>query len=134
MLAVQSLENKSQEITSSYNQSLKKRLWNPSTYQNFVATQQPVYTDKKILEDCLSQLKKAPALVHQSEIEQLKKHIAAAGRGNEFLMQAGDCAEQFKDCHPEIVTNKIKALLQIKDTLEKRLKKIVTPIGRLAGQ
>ncbi|MES2616134.1 MAG: 3-deoxy-7-phosphoheptulonate synthase [Bdellovibrionota bacterium] len=134
MLNVQQSLKKEREAASLYKQSLAKQRWNPLSWRNFSAKQQPVYADQKLLDHCLDVLKKAPALVHYSQIEQLKKHIARAGKGQEFLLQAGDCAEQFQECHPEIVKNKINSILQIKETIEQNLNKPVTVIGRIAGQ
>lgn len=134
MLGVQQPVSKIREISNKYPQNFKKRVWKTSSWQNFVAMQQPVYTDKNLLESCLQQLKRAPALVQSNQIEQLKKHIALAGKGQQFLLQAGDCAEQFKDCQSQIVMNKLSSILQIKTLIEQDLQKVVIPIGRIAGQ
>ena len=133
MLGLQQSEKKENKVKNFLEQP-KKLLWSKTSWQQFVALHQPIYQDKKLLDNCLSQLNELPNLVHSLEIEQLKNHIAEGGRGQEFLLQCGDCAEQFKDCHPQIVANKIDLIFQLKKILEPQLKKKVIPIGRLAGQ
>lgn len=76
----------------------------------------------------------APPLVHSGEIGALKRDIAAAARGERFLLQAGDCAERFIDCQPQIVADKLKMLLQMGFILADGSGLPVTRIGRIAGQ
>ena len=122
MLGLQQSEKKENKVKNFLEQP-KKLLWSKTSWQQFVALHQPIYQDKKLLDNCLSQLNELPNLVHSLEIEQLKNHIAEGGRGQEFLLQCGDCAEQFKDCHPQIVANKIDLIFQLKKILEPQLKK-----------
>lgn len=132
MLNLEPFPKKDTEGT--YSQNFKIQKWTPSSWQHFVAMQQPYYTNKKLLDVCLSQLKNTPPLVSYGQIEQLKKKIMEASEGQCFLLQAGDCAEQFQYCNRHTVENKINAILNLKDIIEKELKIQVTPIGRIAGQ
>ena len=42
-----------------------------------------------------------------------KEHIAAAQRGERFVLQGGDCAESFEDCESDKIAKKLKILLQM---------------------
>lgn len=128
------LDNKDNQTKLLSKPLVKEQIWTPSSWKNFPALQQPVYTDENELRACLAQLEKASPLVHLHDIQQLKRHIARAGRGQEFLLQAGDCAERFKDCHSSIIINKINFILQIKNLIKEKIGKTVVPIGRIAGQ
>ncbi|MGI9258974.1 MAG: 3-deoxy-7-phosphoheptulonate synthase class II, partial [Gammaproteobacteria bacterium] len=68
------------------------------------------------------------------EIESLKGHLAAAQRGEAFLLQGGDCAENFEECTSDNVVQKLKILLQMSLVLVMGMRKPVIRVGRLAGQ
>jgi 3-deoxy-7-phosphoheptulonate synthase len=80
------------------------------------------------------QLRELPPLVTSWEIERLKREIALAQTGQRFILQGGDCAETLDDCRPDIITNKLKILLQMSLVLVNGGKKPVTRVGRFAGQ
>ncbi|MES9904448.1 MAG: 3-deoxy-7-phosphoheptulonate synthase class II, partial [Sedimenticola sp.] len=82
----------------------------------------------------LAQLSQLPPLVTSWEIEALKGQLAAASRGEAFLLQGGDCAENFSDCTSPIIANKLKILLQMSLMLIHGLNKRVIRVGRIAGQ
>ena len=67
--------------------------WHPTSWHNKPAQQQPEYKDKAALEAAVAQLSHLPPIVVSWEIEALKSHIAAAQRGERFILQGGDCAE-----------------------------------------
>jgi 3-deoxy-7-phosphoheptulonate synthase len=68
------------------------------------------------------------------EIEALKEEIAAAQRGERFVLQGGDCAESLNECESDQIAKKLKILLQMSLVLVHGLKKPVVRIGRMAGQ
>ena len=80
------------------------------------------------------QLSRLPPLVVSWEIEALKEDIAAAQRGERFVLQGGDCAESFDECESDQIAKKLKILLQMSLVLVYGLKKPVVRIGRMAGQ
>ena len=82
----------------------------------------------------LAQLAKLPPLVSSWEIQNLKQQLAAATRGERFLLQGGDCSESFDDCESAAIASKLKILLQMSLVLVQGGKKQVTRIGRFAGQ
>jgi 3-deoxy-7-phosphoheptulonate synthase len=96
--------------------------------------QQPQYPDAAHLESALDQLRHLPPLVTSWEVEALKQHLVRAQDGDGFILQGGDCAESFADCRPEIITNRLKVLLQMSLVLVHGLRSRVVRIGRFAGQ
>ena len=108
--------------------------WHPASWQGKVASQQPVYSNKAELDEAVSSLSKLPPLVVSWEIEALKEQIAAAQRGEQFVLQGGDCAESFEDCQSDKIAKKLKILLQMSLVLVYGMKKPVVRIGRMAGQ
>ncbi len=108
--------------------------WRPDSWQDKPATQQPTYPDPAVLQATLDQLRTLPPLVTSWEVNALKQQIARAQDGELFVLQGGDCAESFSDCRPEIITNRLKVLLQMSLVLVHGLRKRVVRIGRFAGQ
>jgi len=108
--------------------------WHPASWQTRVASQQPLYKDSARLQQTIAQLSKLPPLVTSWEVEALKEKLAAAQRGEAFLLQGGDCAENFEECSSENVVQKLKILLQMSLVLVMGLKKPVVRVGRMAGQ
>ena len=108
--------------------------WSPDSWQSRPALQQAAYPDPAALEAVLRELRALPPLVTSWEVFALKDQLAAAARGEAFLLQGGDCAESFADCRPEIITNKLKILLQMSLVLVQGLKTRVIRVGRIAGQ
>ncbi|HLS05664.1 MAG TPA: 3-deoxy-7-phosphoheptulonate synthase class II [Wenzhouxiangella sp.] len=108
--------------------------WSPDSWQKYPAGQQATYPDNEAVEQVLGQLAKLPPLVTSWEIMALKKRIAAAQAGKQFVLQGGDCAELFSDCESSIITNRLKVLLQASLVLLQGLDMPVVRIGRFAGQ
>ena len=108
--------------------------WQPTSWQSKPAQQQPVYANKQALESVVVSLARLPPLVVSWEIEALKEQIAAAQRGERFVLQGGDCAENFEECESDQIAKKLKILLQMSLVLVYGLKKPVIRIGRMAGQ
>src|SRR5438477_4298818 len=108
--------------------------WTPSSWRSKRAAQQPVYSSETELAQTVAQLASLPPLVTSWEVENLKKQLAEAAQGRRFLLQGGDCAEQFDECTADIITNKLKIMLQMSLVLVQGSKKPVTRVGRFAGQ
>ena len=108
--------------------------WHPASWQARQAAQQPTYPDKDALERAVSELSCLPPLVTTWEIEALKDKLAAAERGEAFLLQGGDCAESLADCTSENIVQKLKILLQMSLVMLAGLKKPIIRVGRMAGQ
>lgn len=108
--------------------------WQPASWQKLAAEQQPKYPDQDALDSAVDELGRLPPIVTSWEIEALKDHIASAQRGEEFVLQGGDCAESFQDCTSENIVAKLKILLQMSLVMLYGLKKPVVRVGRMAGQ
>jgi 3-deoxy-7-phosphoheptulonate synthase len=108
--------------------------WNPASWQAKPAQQQPRYADPQAIEGVVVALSRLPPIVVSWEIEALRAHIAAAQRGEQFVLQGGDCAESFAECESDRIAQKLKILLQMSLVLLDGLKKPIVRIGRMAGQ
>lgn len=108
--------------------------WHPASWQAREAKQQVSYPDQAELQSALDELSGLPPLVTSWEILTLKKQIAEAQAGNRFFLQGGDCAESFSECNSEVITNRLKVLLQMSLALTHGLQKPVVRVGRFAGQ
>jgi len=108
--------------------------WALQSWQKKNTAQQVIYADKTAVKNILTELNQLPPLVTPLEIEALKKELAEAAAGRRFLLQGGDCAESFANCHADAITNKLKILLQMSLILLHGLRKPITRAGRMAGQ
>ena len=108
--------------------------WHSASWQTRPAQQQPVYADPQALERVVAQLSRLPPIVVSWEIDALRERLAAAQRGQAFLLQGGDCAETFADCESDQIAKKLKILLQMSIVLLHGLKKPIIRVGRMAGQ
>jgi 3-deoxy-7-phosphoheptulonate synthase len=94
----------------------------------------PNYPDEAALDVALNQLGKLPPLVTSWEIESLKQDMAEAAEGKRFILQGGDCSENFDECESSTIAGKLKILLQMSVVLIHGSKRPVTRVGRFAGQ
>ena len=108
--------------------------WTPSSWNGFLASQQPSYSNTQALESTLHQLASLPPLVNSWEIERLKEQLAAAATGNAFLLQGGDCSEQIDECRTDAIVRNLKVLLQMSFVMTYASGRRVVPVGRIAGQ
>ena len=108
--------------------------WKPDSWQSKPVKQMPTYPDQKALDKVLGQLSKLPPLVTSWEIENLKEQLSEAAEGKRFVLQGGDCSENFDECDSSNIAGKLKILLQMSLLLIQGGRKRVTRIGRFAGQ
>lgn len=108
--------------------------WSPSSWTSKPAGQQPTYPDQEALASTVEQLASLPPLVTSWEVERLRAQLAEAAEGKRFLLQGGACAERFDQCTSDIITNKLKILLQMSLVLTFGLKRRIIRVGRFAGQ
>lgn len=108
--------------------------WSPTSWLEHTYQQAANYPDKAHLARVVDELSQLPPLVTSGEIKHLKHAIARAGRGEAFILQGGDCAESFADCRSDIISNKLKIMLQMSLVLLHGLRKPIIRIGRIAGQ
>lgn len=108
--------------------------WSPSSWRSKQALQMPTYPDADALAATRDELRALPPLVTSREILALKQQLAEAQEGRRFLLQGGDCAETFAECSSEVISNRLKVLLQMSLVLVHGLKLPVVRVGRFAGQ
>ncbi|MDT8410543.1 MAG: 3-deoxy-7-phosphoheptulonate synthase class II [Wenzhouxiangellaceae bacterium] len=108
--------------------------WTVDSWTRKTALQQAHYDDAEALAESVQSLATMPPLVTSWEILNLKQQLTDAQAGRKFLLQGGDCAEVFSECTPEIITNRLKVLLQMSLVLLHGMEMPVVRIGRFAGQ
>jgi 3-deoxy-7-phosphoheptulonate synthase len=108
--------------------------WSLTSWTQKTARQLPEYPDTEALNDTLDHLATLPPLVTSWEIKTLKERLAEAAVGKRFLLQGGDCAEAFGDCTADVITSRLKIMLQMSLVLTYGLNTRVVRVGRFAGQ
>jgi 3-deoxy-7-phosphoheptulonate synthase len=103
-------------------------------FRSLEALQQPVWPDAEALAAVIERLSAAAPLLVPAEVDVLTERLAAAGRGEAFLLQGGDCAESFADANASRIRNKIRTILQMAVVLTHGASTPVVKMGRLAGQ
>ena len=98
------------------------------------ALQQPSYPDPEALDAVLAELRRQPPLVFAGEVDDLRTNLAAASRGEAFVLTGGDCAETFAEATADHLRLKIQTLLQMAVVLTYGASLPVIKIGRIAGQ
>ena len=108
--------------------------WTKTDWRAKPRVQMPVYPDADALHGAEAQLSKYPPLVFAGEARHLKKQLAAAARGDAFLLQGGDCAESFAEFSADNIRDTFKVMLQMAMVLTYGAKVPVIKVGRVAGQ
>jgi 3-deoxy-7-phosphoheptulonate synthase len=103
-------------------------------WRTLTVAQQPTWPDPDHVRQVGERLAALPPLVFAGEADVLKSRLAAAGRGEAFLLQGGDCAETFADATADNIRNKIKTILQMAVVLTYGASLPVIKMGRMAGQ
>lgn len=106
--------------------------WN--TWRTHPALQQPTYPDVEEVRAVTADLRSRPPLVFAGEVDDLRADLAAAGRGEAFVLTGGDCAETFVESTADHLRLKIQTLLQMAVVLTYGASLPVVKIGRIAGQ
>src|SRR5262245_25714436 len=108
--------------------------WSPSSWRSAPAAHQPDWPDEERAEAARDQLKAMPPLVFAGEARSLEAALAEVCAGRAFLLQAGDCAESFRDFTAISIREKLKILLQMSAVLTYGAAFPVVKVGRIAGQ
>ncbi|WP_457573844.1 class II 3-deoxy-7-phosphoheptulonate synthase [Desulfolithobacter sp.] len=112
----------------------EKTEWTKSSWRNFTALQQPNWPDEAKVDEVLQTISNLPPLVFAGEIRDLKRQLAKASAGEAFLLQGGDCSEEFARCTAPNIRETLKVLLQMAVILTYAGGKPVVKVGRIAGQ
>ncbi|EIM63823.1 class II 3-deoxy-7-phosphoheptulonate synthase [Desulfobacter postgatei] len=108
--------------------------WTKSSWKNYTALQQPNWPDQTALEKVTKDLALLPPLVFAGEIRTLKDLLAKASKGEAFLLQGGDCSEDFSQITAPIIRETMKVLLQMAVVMAYAGGKPAIKVGRIAGQ
>ncbi len=98
------------------------------------AAQQPPWPDPVALEVSVATLRRMPPLVFAGECDQLTDRLAAASRGEAFVLTGGDCAETFEANTADSIRARLQTVLQMSVILTYAAALPVVKMGRLAGQ
>jgi 3-deoxy-7-phosphoheptulonate synthase len=109
-------------------------LWEPASWRNHPIVQQPDWPDPAGVGRVTDEIARRPPLVLAAEIRDLQRALAAVADGRAFLLQAGDCAEQFSSCTEHDVRSKLQVILQLAILLTYGAGLPVVKVGRIAGQ
>ncbi len=108
--------------------------WQKTNWRSKPRIQMPDYLDQGALNAVESQLSQYPPLVFAGEARALRAKLAAASRGEAFLLQGGDCAESFEQFSADGIRDTFKVMLQMAMVLTYGAKVPVIKVGRMAGQ
>jgi 3-deoxy-7-phosphoheptulonate synthase len=109
-------------------------LWEPGSWRDLPIAQQPDWPDPAAVARVTADLGRLPPLVLPAEIRQLQTELAEVAAGRAFLVQAGDCAEEFSSCTEQSVRGKLQVILQLAILLTYGSGMPVVKVGRMAGQ
>ncbi len=109
--------------------------WTPESWRKKPALHIPAdYPDPAAVEAVEAELTSYPPLVFAGEVRTLRASLAQVVRGEAFLLQGGDCAESFKEFHPNNIRDTFRVLLQMAVALTFGAATPVIKVGRIAGQ
>lgn len=109
--------------------------WSTQSWRERPAKHLPEdYPDAAALAGVETDLAGFPPLVFPGETRGLKGSLAKVSKGEAFLLQGGDCAESFKEFHPDNVRDTFRVLLQMAVVLTFGAAMPVVKVGRIAGQ
>lgn len=109
--------------------------WSPSSWRTKPAKHIPDdYPNPAHLEEVEATLSGYPPLVFAGEVRRLKQRLGDVALGKAFLMQGGDCAESFREFHPDNLRDMFRVMMQMAVVLTYGGGKPVIKVGRIAGQ
>jgi 3-deoxy-7-phosphoheptulonate synthase len=108
--------------------------WTPASWRELPAAQQPEWPDPVALAATRERLRLLPPLVFAGEARALLTALGEVCEGRALLLQAGDCAESFRDVSAPVIREKLKVLLQMSAVLTFGATLPVVKVGRIAGQ
>ena len=111
------------------------RTWAPNSWRNYECLQMATYEDDAAAYEAVtSKLSKVPPLVQAAEVDKLRLALAAAARGEKFIIQGGDCAERFMDCEAGRLEAQLKVMVQMGALFSEATGVESVRIARIAGQ
>lgn len=113
---------------------MSQKEWDKSSWKKYPALQQPIWPDDEAVSKVLTNLSEMPPLVFAGEIRSLKQQLAKAVTGEAFLLQGGDCSEDFSKVTAPKIRELLRVILQMAVVLTYAGGKPVIKVGRIAGQ
>ncbi len=108
--------------------------WSRESWKGFTARQQPEWPDSSAVRAVQEELVNLPPLVDFTGILSLKRDLALAAEGRSFIIQGGDCSENFCDNTPGKIGALCKTLMNMGAAVWLGTGIPVVRIGRMAGQ
>ncbi|WP_349258083.1 class II 3-deoxy-7-phosphoheptulonate synthase [Vitreimonas sp.] len=109
--------------------------WTPAGWRAKPAKHIPTdYPDADALTRVEQTLRSYPPLVFAGEARNLKAQLGQVAQGKAFLLQGGDCAESFKEFHPDNIRDTFRTLMAMSVVLTFAASRPVVKVGRIAGQ
>ncbi len=108
--------------------------WAPDSWRDLAAAQQPDWPDPEALKAVRDRIGQLPVLIFAGEARKLLASLGEVAEGRAFLLQAGDCAESFREVSAIQIREKLKVLLQMSAILTYGATLPVVKVGRIAGQ
>jgi 3-deoxy-7-phosphoheptulonate synthase len=114
--------------------TLTSSTWSPNSWRERPALQQPGWPDPARAGEAVDELKSLPPLVFAGEARELRASLGEVAAGRAFLLQAGDCAESFREFSAVSIREKLKIMLQMAAVLTYGATLPIVKVGRIAGQ
>ncbi|WDP93402.1 MAG: 3-deoxy-7-phosphoheptulonate synthase [Desulfobacter sp.] len=108
--------------------------WRPDSWKKYRARQQPAWADPSGAAQAQQELEFLPPLVPVREMRILKENLALAAEGKAFVLQGGDCSENFAQNNAKKISKTCKTLASMAFSLSNAMGRPVVKIGRMAGQ
>ncbi len=108
--------------------------WNPKSWKHKATLQQPTYENASLLQEVETNLQKSAPLVTIHEIQNLKRDIKTAMNNEAFVLQAGDCAEVFRETSENTIQKYHTLMCFMSIVMSDISNKPIVRIGRVAGQ
>ncbi|MCD7896541.1 MAG: 3-deoxy-7-phosphoheptulonate synthase [Planctomycetaceae bacterium] len=108
--------------------------WSRGSWRSKQLLHIPEYPYPAALRSAEDRLKNCPPLIFAGEVRHLKSSLARAADGHAFLLQGGDCAENFEEFNTKYIRDTFRVLLQMSLILTFVGEKPVVKVGRVAGQ
>jgi 3-deoxy-7-phosphoheptulonate synthase len=96
--------------------------------------QQPLWPVERDARAALDELRAMPPLVFAGEARDLEAALGEVANGRGFLLQAGECAESFRDFSAVSIREKLKIFLQMSVVMIYGSGLPLVKVGRIAGQ
>src|SRR4029453_9123135 len=91
--------------------------WSPSSWRTLPALQLPGWPDPAVVDEGGDRVRQLPPLVFAGEARALQRALGEAVEGRAFLLQAGDCAESFRQVSAIAIRERLKVILQMSAVL-----------------